>query len=54
MSIQWYNSVMENIIRFVLRLPADLHEAVKIAAVRDSRSLNGQIIFLLRQSLGLK
>ena len=44
---------METIIRFMLRLPPDVYEAVKVASQRESRSLNGQIVFLLRQGLGL-
>ena len=44
---------METIIRFMLRLPPDVHDAVKIASHRQSRSLNAQIVFLLRQGLGL-
>jgi hypothetical protein len=34
-----------------LRLPADLHAAVKEAATDETRSLNGQIIQMLREAL---
>ncbi len=36
---------------FTLRLPDDLHDALKAAAVEDARSLNGEILWLLRQAL---
>lgn len=34
-----------------LRLPSELHEALKRAASEDDRSLNSQIIHLLRRAL---
>jgi predicted HicB family RNase H-like nuclease len=39
---------MKNI---TLRLPDDLHALVVAAADQDERSLNGEIIWLLRQAL---
>lgn len=44
---------MANLISLMVRLPADVHEALKAAAKRESRSLNGQVVYLLRQALGL-
>jgi hypothetical protein len=37
-------------IRVTLRLPADLHAALQELARRDDRSLNRQIVALLRQA----
>lgn len=34
-----------------LRLPSDLHAELKRAAAADDRSLNAQIVHLLRQAL---
>jgi hypothetical protein len=34
-----------------LRLPDDLHAALKAAAAREHRSLHGQIVHALNQSL---
>ena len=34
--------------RFMLRLPADLHETLAQLAQAEERSLNGEIVFLLR------
>jgi hypothetical protein len=34
-----------------LRLPDDLHAALKAAADEDQRSLNGEILWLLRAAL---
>jgi len=42
---------MSTLIGLMLRLPEDLHHALKDAATREARSLNGQIIFLLRKAL---
>lgn len=36
---------------FLLRLPPDLHAALRSWAAQDLRSLNGQIEFLLREAL---
>lgn len=36
--------------RITLRLPADLHGVLTAHAKRDQRSLNGQIVYLLRQA----
>lgn len=45
---------MKDFVRFALRLPHDLHEALKEAAERENRSLHGQIVYLLRQGLAKK
>lgn len=37
--------------RITLRLPPDLAEALKKLAAQESRSLNGQIVYLLRKAL---
>jgi len=42
---------MDNIIRFTLRIPDDLHIALKKAAAQECRSFHSQIMFLLRQAL---
>jgi hypothetical protein len=38
-------------IPLTVRLPEDLHAALAERAHRDARSLNGQIVFLLREAL---
>ncbi len=40
---------MTETVRFVLRLPAEVHEAVKALAAADRRSLNGEIVYILEQ-----
>jgi hypothetical protein len=42
--------VMAEFLRFALRLPLDLHKKLKAMAERESRSLHGQIIYLLRKA----
>ncbi|GAA2140054.1 Arc family DNA-binding protein [Streptomyces synnematoformans] len=37
--------------RVTLRLPAELHEALKSAAEKDRRSINAEIVYLLERSL---
>jgi hypothetical protein len=39
------------VIRFVLRLPPDLHDRLKALAVREHRSLHGQILYLLQRAV---
>lgn len=39
---------------FLLRLPPDLHAALKRWAAQDLRSLNGQIEYLLREAVKRK
>lgn len=34
-----------------LRLPDDVHADLKAAAAEDDRSLNGEVVWLLRQAL---
>jgi hypothetical protein len=38
-------------VRLTLRVPTDLHALLAQSARADQRSLNGQIVFLLRQTL---
>ncbi len=40
---------MSETVRLVLRLPAEVHEAVKALAAADRRSLNGEIVYILEQ-----
>ena len=42
---------MPKTVPLTLRLPQDLHSALVERAKLDARSLNGQIIFLLREAL---
>lgn len=42
----------DKILRFVLRLPEDLHAALAALAKREGRSLHGQIIYMLRKAMG--
>jgi hypothetical protein len=42
---------MESETRLTLRLPTDLHDALKELARRESRSVNGQIVYLLREAV---
>lgn len=37
--------------KFTLRIPDDLHEAIRLSAEREQRSMHGQIIWLLRKAL---
>ena len=37
-----------------LRLPDDLHAALKAAAEQDERSMNGEILWLLRSALAAR
>lgn len=37
--------------RIVLRIPRELHQALKELAKQEERSVNAQILFLLRQAL---
>ena len=38
-------------VRIGLRLPADLHARIVELARQEQRSLNGQLVYLLRKSL---
>jgi len=40
--------------RFSVRFPLDVLEAVKQAAKEDERSINSEVIWLLRKALGLR
>lgn len=47
-----YTALMaEAIIRLVLRLPSDLHAALAAWAKDEDRSLNAQIVRVLRQAV---
>lgn len=39
------------IVQLTVRLPADVHAALTATAERDERSLNSQMVYLLRQTL---
>jgi len=39
----------DKVVRFVLRLPPDLHDRLKALAARERRSLHGQILYLLQR-----
>lgn len=41
----------EAVARFILRVPADLHEALTAWAREEERSLNAQIVYLLRRAV---
>ena len=41
----------DKVVRFVLRLPPDLHEELKALAARERRSLHGQILYLLQRAI---
>lgn len=42
---------MKDYVSINLRLPPDLHKQVKEAAEQETRSLNGQIIQMLREAI---
>ena len=42
---------MENEHRFVVRLPKDLFEQLKDIAAGENRSLNGQIVNILKETV---
>ncbi len=42
---------MAETVKLQLRLPVDVHRAVADLAEREDRSINGQIVYLLRQAL---
>jgi hypothetical protein len=42
----------DEVIRFLLRLPPDLHEQLRLLALRERRSLHAQILYLLEQAVG--
>lgn len=47
-----YTSVMaDKIVRFMLRLPPDMHSALLKWAEDEQRSLHGQLIYLIRKAL---
>jgi hypothetical protein len=41
----------DKVVRFVLRLPPDLHDRLKALAARERRSLHGQILYLLQRAI---
>lgn len=41
----------DNEVRISLRLPADLHKLLADRSEKDLRSLNAEILFLLREAL---
>lgn len=44
-------AIMANIVRMELRLPEDLRDRLAAIAAKEERSLNGQIVYLLRQAI---
>lgn len=42
---------MQTLSRITVRMPADLHAALVRLAEEESRTLNGQIVYLLRQAV---
>jgi predicted HicB family RNase H-like nuclease len=42
----------EGVIRFLLRVPPELHERLRLLAARERRSLHAQILYLLEQAVG--
>jgi hypothetical protein len=40
----------KGVIRFLLRLPPELHERLRLLAARERRSLHAQILYLLERS----
>lgn len=42
---------MPEIVRFVLRLPSDIHAELKAWAEREDRSLHAQILHVLRRAI---
>lgn len=43
--------VMGDIVKFLLRLPPDVHRELKTWADREERSLHAQILYVLRRAL---
>jgi hypothetical protein len=43
--------VAEAVVRLILRLPGDVHAALVAWAKDEERSLNAQIIYLLREAI---
>jgi predicted DNA-binding protein len=46
--------VSEDISKFVVRIPANLHERIKILADRDNRSMNNYIIKVLEEHVSME
>ncbi len=40
---------MQQFVRFTLRIPHDLHDALRAISEREERSLHAQIIYVLRR-----
>lgn len=43
--------VMGDVIKFLLRIPPEVHEELKAWAEREERSLHAQILYVLRRAL---
>ncbi len=43
----------DKVIRFLLRLPPELHDKLKEIAAREHRSLHGQILYLLQRAIDM-
>ena len=42
---------MPEIVRILVRIPKDVWEQMKVWAEEENRSLNGQIVYVLRRAL---
>ncbi len=52
MVLEWnYSGVMDDVIRFSLRLPSELHARLASQARHDRRSLNSELVYLLEVAL---
>jgi len=46
-------SQRDRVIRFLLRLPPELHDQLSALAARERRSLHAQILYLLERALDI-
>jgi len=43
----------ESVVRFLLRLPTEIHDRLRVLAARERRSLHAQILYLLERALDM-